>query len=309
MNLKDLRLNKLHIQDVMHGYNNQIILDNLDLSISKGELVTLLGPSGAGKSTLFRLIIGQEFISKSGEVLIDGKDVDFPNQKRGIVYQKYSLLPHKTVLENVILSKVWSTPLWKMNFHRNWWKEEKGRYIDEAMELLKKVRLEDAANKKPNELSGGMQQRVAIIQALMAKHDILLMDEPFGALDQNIRRDTQLYLLELWEEFDMTILFVTHDVREAGFLGSRLVVLSQYYTDDRGDDFRRGSKIVHDISFSEYLPKRRELGYDGYIPLIRPLLNEADHAGLDPDYKQHVRSFKLNGENTFQTLTKEENQN
>ncbi len=309
MDIQELRTNKLHIQDVMHGYNKQIILDNLDLSIEKGELVTLLGPSGSGKSTLFRLIVGQEFVSKTGEVLIDSKDADFPNKHRGIVYQKYSLLPHKTVLENVILSKVWSTPLWKIALHRNWWKQEKGRYIDEAMELLERVRLIEAAHKKPHELSGGMQQRVAIVQALMAKHDILLMDEPFGALDQNIRRDTQLYLLELWEEFGMTILFVTHDIHEAGFLGSRLVVLSQYYTDDRGDDFKRGSKIVHDVSFEQYLPQRRTLGYDGYIPLIKPLLSEADKAGLDPDYKQHVKTFKLNSENAFQTLTEEENKN
>lgn len=309
MMIQDLRRNKLHIQDVIHGYNNQIILDNLDLSISKGELVTLLGPSGAGKSTLFRLIIGQEFVSNTGEVLIDGKEADFPNKKRGIVYQKYSLLPHKTVLENVILSKVWTTPLWKIAFHRNWWKQEKKKYVDEAMELLEKVRLVDAAHKKPEELSGGMQQRVAIVQALMAKHDILLMDEPFGALDQNIRRDAQLYLLELWEEYEMTILFVTHDIHEAGFLGSRLVILSQYYTDDRGDDFKRGSKISHDISFGNYLHKRRELGYNEYITLIKPLLDEADHAGLDPAYKQHVKKFKLEGDNAFQTLTNEENKN
>lgn len=304
-----LRNNKLHMQDVEHGYNGQIILDNLDLSIEKGQLVTLLGPSGAGKSTLFRLILGQEFISKSGEVLIDGKEVDFPNQKRGIVYQKYSLIPHKSVLENVILSKVWSTPLWKIALKRNWWKQEKQKYIDEAMELLKRVRLQDAANKMPSELSGGMQQRVAIIRALMAKHDITLMDEPFGALDQNIRKDAQLYLLELWEEFGMTILFVTHDIHEAGFLGSRLVVLSQLYTDDRGHDYKRGAKIVHDVSFDEYMPKRRELGYNGYIPLIQPLLDEAEKAGLDPKYRQHARDFILKSNASYQTLTSEENKN
>lgn len=304
--IEQLRKNKLHMQDVGHGYGDKIILDNLDLSIGSGELVTLLGPSGAGKSTLFRLIIGEEFISKSGEILIDNNEVDFPNKKRGIVYQNYGLIPNKTVLENIFLSKVWSTPLYKIIFSRNWWKNELKKHTEEAMHLLEKVRLADAANKMPKELSGGMKQRVAIVQALMAKHDILLMDEPFGALDKSTRQDLQLYLLELWEEFKMTILFVTHDIHEAGFLGTRLVVLSQLYTDDRGKNYKRGAKIAHDVSLEEYLPKRRELGYNGYIPLIQPLLDEAELAGLNPTYLQHAKEFVLKGNNTFQTLTEDE---
>ena len=303
---EQLMFNKVHLEDVYHGYNSHFILDNLDLSIGRGELVTLLGPSGAGKSTLFRLIIGQEFVSGSGHVLIDGNNVGYPNSKRGIVYQKYSLLPHKTVLENVIASKVWATPLWKIAFHRNWWKNELKKHTDEAMELLDRVRLADSASKKPSELSGGMQQRVAIVQALMAKHDITLMDEPFGALDQNTRRDLQLYLLELWEEYEMTILFVTHDIHEAGFLGSRLVVLSQHYSDDRGNDFKRGAKIVYDMSFEQYLSKRKEMEFNTYVEMIKTLLDEADKAGLDPDYLQHVDEFKLVGKNAYHTLTEAE---
>lgn len=301
--MEHLRKNILHLEDVEHGYGDNIVLDNLDLSIQKGSLVTLLGPSGSGKSTLYRLITGEEFVSNKGTVLVDGNPAGFPDPRRGIVYQKYSLFPHKTVLGNVMLPRIWKIPLKDILFKRSWWKEEYKRIEEEAMEYLSKVRLADSAHKMPKDLSGGMRQRVAIVQALMGNHEILLMDEPFGALDKDIRRDLQLYLLELWEEHNMTILFVTHSLQEAAFLGSRLIVLSQHYSDDRGKDYKRGAKIAYDQGLWEYIDKRHDLGYDDYVELLAPIIHEADQSGLNPDYLQHVSKFKLNAPNSFQTLT------
>ncbi len=124
-----------------------------------------------------------------------------------------------------------------------------GKIIKKAMNYLERVRLTDAINKYPHELSGGMQQRVAIAQALIMKPPALLMDEPFGALDPETREDLQLFLLDLWETEKLTIFFITHDLEEACFVGSRMFVLSQYYSDDRGDhhEVNRGGKIVADF--------------------------------------------------------------
>ena len=301
--MKKLRENILHIEDVTHGYPGITVIDNLDLSIEKGELVTILGPSGCGKSTLYRLITGQEFVSSNGSISILGKPVGFPDPQRGIVFQHYSLFEHKTVIENVMLSYTWSKPIWYNWFGSN--KEEYKLAYDKAMNLLTKVKLNDAAFKKPSQLSGGMRQRVAIAQALMAKHEILLMDEPFGALDESTRRELQLYLLELWEEHEMTILFITHDSTEAGFLASRMISLSQHYTDDRGD-IQRGSKVVHDVSMSNFLPARHEISYEEYNTLVRPTVEKVVKDGLDPEYLQHASTFTLNTCNSYQTLTTDE---
>ena len=136
------------------------------------------------------------------------------------------------------------------------------------------------------------------------KPEILLLDEPFGALDPETREDTQLFLLDLWEETKMTIFFVTHDMEEAVFLGDRLIVLSQYYKDDRGDTYQRGAKIVAD----HHLPKLACATQIKKDPKFISLVNQIRQEGFDPSITQHVSDFNLRHKDSFQTLTKEEHE-
>ena len=172
------------------------------------------------------------------------------------------------------------------------------------MEYLRRVRLADHAHKYPHELSGGMQQRVAIAQAIITHPKILLMDEPFGALDPDTREDLQLFLLELWEQEGMTIFFVTHDLHEAMYIGTRLLVLSQYYTDDRGDQdgVRRGAKIVADHA----LPSVAATSDVKNQPEFLRLLDEIRSRGFDPELRQHASEFNLSHADAYQTLTEQE---
>jgi len=181
--------NKLSIEDVYKSYGNKLVLDNIDLKVAAGELCTLVGPSGCGKSTLLRLLLGQEF-ADAGSIIIDGAPARHPDPHRGIVYQKYSLFPHMTVFDNVMAGSRLSKQAWYLP-----WKRDKD---DEAfaISMLERLRLVDAMRKFPHELSGGMQQRVAIAQALMSKPPLLLMDEPFGALDPDTREQMQIYLMD-----------------------------------------------------------------------------------------------------------------
>jgi NitT/TauT family transport system ATP-binding protein len=287
---------RLHIENVYKRYGERTVLDNIDLRVARGELCTVVGPSGCGKSTLLRIIIGQEQAS-AGIVLIDGQPVELPDAHRGIVYQKYSLYPHLTALENVLLGKVLEYPLYRrrkaVNTHRA-----------EAMTLLERARIAEHAHKYPHELSGGMQQRVAIAQTLIKRPRIILMDEPFGALDAGVREDMQVVLLDLWEEYGMTVFFVTHDLEEAVYLGTRVLVLSQYYTDDRGPNAgaTRGAKIVADHA----LPRRAMPTVVKSMPEFRELVTQIRREGFDPAYLRHAREFNLRHPDAFQTLTPDE---
>lgn len=285
----------LHIDSVYKQYGSKVILDNIDLSVDKGEFCTVVGPSGCGKSTLLRLILGQEFATE-GMLYIDGKTVSTPNTERGIVFQRYSLFPNLTVLGNVVLG---------LKFSHSWlqWFSKRKEHISEAMEFLRRVGLDAHAHKYPHELSGGMQQRVAIAQALIMKPKVLLMDEPFGALDPQTREDMQLFILELWEKEEMTIFFVTHDLEEAVYLGTRIFVLSQYYTDDRGQtDVNRGAKIVADHSLKQ-VANASSIKHD---PHFVELIESIRKAGFDSDHIQHVKEFNLHHPDAFQTLTSDE---
>lgn len=293
--------NLLHIQDLYKAYGQNVILDNIDLSVSKGAFVTVVGPSGCGKSTMLRLILGQE-VQTGGEVLLNQKPVGFSDSERGIVYQKYSLFPNKTVLENVLLGK-------KLGKNAASWRKNKKAETERAMHFLDSVKLANHANKYPHELSGGMQQRVAVMQALIMNPTILLMDEPFGALDPGTREDIQLFLLEQWKEFNMTIFFVTHDLEEAVFLGTRLIVLSQYYHDDRGysiTDPRHGAKIVADHDIRHNNDDIQDSVTEKSTAQFGQLIEEVRHEGFNPNNLQHVSEFSLRHHNSFQTLTSEE---
>ena len=283
----------LHIEDVYKSYGPKLVLENVDLSTREGTFCSVVGPSGCGKSTLFRLVLGEEPPSK-GAIYIEGEPVAGPGTDRGIVYQRYSLFPHLTVLDNVALGRNLRTPLGER------WRS-RGQIRDEAMVYLERVRLAEHAAKHPHELSGGMQQRVAIAQALITRPKLLMMDEPFGALDPETREAMQLFILELWEEQRMTIFFVTHDMEEAVFLGTRVLVLSQHYTDDRGDDpsVKRGSRIVADYE----LPSGASSTKAKTSPEFLDLTQEIRRIGFSPEHLRHVAEFNLRHPDSFQTLT------
>jgi len=285
----------LFIDGVYKTYAEKVILDNIDLAVTDGELCTVVGPSGCGKSTLLRLILGQERPTK-GDILIHGEPVLEPSSDRGIVYQKYSLFPHLSVLENVTLGKKLSAGFFE-RFRR------RSEFREEAMYFLEKMGLSEHGHKYPQELSGGMQQRVALAQSLIMKPGVLLMDEPFGALDPGTREHMQIFLMELWEEYPMTVFFVTHDLEEAVFLGTRILVLSQYYTDDRGDGFsNRGARIVADYPLSPKASSTDVKARKEFGELIQQIRQE----GFDPQYRQHVTRFNLLHDDSFQTLTEQE---
>lgn len=272
------------------------VLNGIDLRVKQGEFVTLVGPTGCGKSTLLRLILGAEEPT-SGTVRIDGEIIPYPNRDRGIVFQKYSLFPHKKVIQNIVfgleliefslVGRIFS-PV----FHRKRHKEFK----EQAAEYLRRIGLHpDDADKYPYQLSGGMRQRVATAQALVTKPRILLMDEPFGALDASTRQEMQLFILEQWKQHGMTVFFVTHDLKEAIYLGTRVIVLSQHYTNDDGSA-AEGSKIVLDKPINGNYPRPTTFKY---TPEFNALLEQVENEGLKPEHRQHVREFDLTHEDAL----------
>jgi NitT/TauT family transport system ATP-binding protein len=180
-------------------------------SVDKGEFVSLLGPSGCGKSTLLMMIAGLESASE-GCLLAGGTPVAEPRPEIGIVFQDPTLLPWKTALQNILF------PIEMMRLSR-------AAYLERANELLRLVGLSEAADKRPGQLSGGMKQRVSLCRALIADPAILLMDEPFSALDAITRDDMNVVLLSLWQHYRKTVLFVTHSIREAALLSDRVLVM------------------------------------------------------------------------------------
>lgn len=187
------------------------VLNKLDLKIHKREFICVIGPSGCGKSTFSRVVAGLDDYT-SGELLVDGQPIHGPSPERGMVFQGYTLFPWKTVKENVMFGP-------KMKGQSNTTAEAHAR------EWINIIGLEKYENHYPNELSGGMKQRVAIARALVNEPKILLMDEPFGALDPHTRQKMQRHLMDLWQNIDITIIFVTHDMDEAILLADRIVAL------------------------------------------------------------------------------------
>jgi NitT/TauT family transport system ATP-binding protein len=297
--LKEKTLQKkniLHLSSIRKVYGENVVLEDIDLSVAPNEFCTMVGPSGHGKSTLLRLIIGQE-LPTEGEIYVEQKKAMFANPDRGVVYQQYSLFPHLTVLDNIVLGI-------KLRYGFSHWRKKKKKYLDKVRYYLKKVHLEKHERKYPHELSGGMRQRVAILQALIISPKILLMDEPFGALDPGTREDMQLYLLELWKETKMTIIFITHDLEEAVFLGTRLLTVSQFYSDERTDldPLKRGSRIVTDLDLTKYMKQDISATDVKYSKVFRELIKQIRLEGFSPDYLQHVEKFNLKHKDSFQTL-------
>jgi ABC-type nitrate/sulfonate/bicarbonate transport system ATPase subunit len=195
-----------------HGHAPMRALEPIDLSVGNNDFVAILGPSGCGKSTLLRIVAGLDRPT-SGRVILDGRDVTGPGADRGMVFQSYTLFPWLTVRDNIAFGLR----------ERGLSQAERSRI---ASGFINQVGLSGFESHWPKQLSGGMQQRTAIARALANNPKILLLDEPFGALDNQTRALMQEMLLEIWERDQKTVLFVTHDIEEAIFLGSRVIVMS-----------------------------------------------------------------------------------
>jgi NitT/TauT family transport system ATP-binding protein len=276
----------------LRGGTTKLVLNDVSIRVREHEFVTLVGPTGCGKSTLLRLVLGSERPT-SGSVRFDGREVEGVGKERGIVYQKYSLFPHVSVVDNIalgLLLRDTSIPERLNPLHWPGFFRLRKRCREHARGLVDRVGLAHAdCDKYPHELSGGMRQRVAIAQALVMEPKLLLMDEPFGALDHTTRESMQLFLLERWEELGMTIVFVTHDLEEACYLGGRIVGLSQYWTADDGA-LGEGAKIVID---------KRTPGKDlnptsfKYAPDFASFLEKVRREVLDPEHKRKLSQFDL----------------
>lgn len=200
-------------------HHNIEALSDVSLRVRQNEFVALVGASGCGKSTLLRIVGGLDDLT-SGQVLVDGAPIQGPGRNRAMVFQDYNLYPWLTVLENIRFSR-------QLKVHtRDETSNDAASAVDRSYALLELMGLEKVRDSHPNQLSGGMRQRVAIARALMSRPDILLMDEPFGALDAQTREVMHDLILHLFELEKSTILFVTHDVEEAIYLADRVVVLA-----------------------------------------------------------------------------------
>ncbi|WP_375162923.1 ABC transporter ATP-binding protein [Pseudomonas sp. LS44] len=232
----------IQVKNVWQTYGDQTVLENLNLNIAEGEFCTLVGASGCGKSTFLRLLLGQERASR-GQILLDGQPLaGEPDASRGVVFQRYSVFPHLTVLDNVAIGlELPRSPLFGRLFGR-----AKRDAREQAAALLQKVGLGHALDKYPSALSGGMQQRLAIAQALITKPRVLLLDEPFGALDPGIRKDMHELLLGLWHETQLTVFMVTHDLSEGFSLGTRILVFDKLRADPHAPN-AYGARITYDI--------------------------------------------------------------
>lgn len=241
-------------KNIRHSYGSLSVLDNVNLEVEEGEFISVVGPSGSGKTTLLK-VLGGLVAPTHGSLSIKGSSIDVAVRRRdfGFVFQNPVLLPWRTVLQNVEL------PLEIVGDRTP---------LSESRQLLKLVGLEDFNDYYPSALSGGMKQRVAIARALVINPDILLMDEPFGALDELIRERLNMELLKIWQETHKTIIFVTHSISEAVFLSNRVLMLSE-----------RPARVVEmqqvDLPFPRTSQTRQSKEYFQYIAWLRKQLKES----------------------------------
>jgi sulfonate transport system ATP-binding protein len=240
-----IAINGLHVAFGDKAATRQVAVESFSLDIPPGQFLVLLGPSGSGKSTVLNAVAG--FLTPTeGSIAIDGAPIEGPGPDRGMVFQQPTLFPWMTVLDNVA-------------FGPSMTGRSKPGAEGEARTLLEMVGLSKFAGRYPGMLSGGMQQRVGIARALANYPNVLLMDEPFGALDSQTRSMMQENLLQLWSEFRITVLFVTHDIEEAIFLGDRVVVMSA-----------SPGRVIADIPIELPRPRVPEMLFDpGFVRLKR----------------------------------------
>ncbi len=294
----------LECRKMCQRFGKNAVLHDVSFSIVRGEIVSMVGKSGVGKSTILNAILGTH-PPDSGDVFVKaaGQEapmrVSAPGRDRGIVYQHYTLYPFLTARENVAIGPMLdqtSIPFRVFQYPR--WRKIRKEHLERAEEMLVKVHLGDALNAYPSQLSGGMKQRVALAQALIMEPEVLLLDEPFGALDEATREELQFFLLDLYNENcraresggkpKYTIVIVTHELNEALYVGDRVIALSRFW-DWKGEGHKThpGATVVYDQlapvtitdeerDFARFAQQRRE---------IRA-------AAFDPDYNQPREKFQ-----------------
>lgn len=239
----------LNLHNVWVEYGDKIVLEGLSLDIAAGSFVSIIGPSGAGKSSLLRMILGQEAPTR-GTILLDGEPLTPEcGPDRGVVFQRYSVFPHLSVLHNTLFGLECE----QAPFTARLFGARRRAAIAEAREMLAAVGLGDSLHLYPAEMSGGMQQRLAIAQALIKRPRILLLDEPFGALDPGIRADMHALITRLWSDYSLTVIMVTHDIREAFSLGTRVLTLDKRRHDPHAPH-RFGAVVAYDLQLTKRVP-------------------------------------------------------
>jgi NitT/TauT family transport system ATP-binding protein len=235
------------------GTHGTLALEDVTMNINHGEIVAVVGPSGCGKSTLMRLMSGL-WLATEGGVIIDGREVDRPLSIVGMAFQNPTLLPWRSILDNVML------PLEVVEEHRVRFRRHKAEYLEKARELLKLVGLSGFEDRLPHQLSGGMQQRASLCRALIHEPKLLMLDEPFAALDIFTREDLWAVLENVCLVRKPTVVLVTHDLREAVYLADRVLVMSA-----------RPGRIIAERSVDFARPRRRE---DSFSPAFNGLVQE-----------------------------------
>ena len=280
----------LECRNVNHEFAGKRVLHEINLQIVRGETVALVGESGCGKSTLLRAILGTH-PPLGGAILMNGEPVTAPGRDRGIVYQRYALFPYMTAVQNVAFGLLLEhASVWERIF-RPWhcWRLQR-QHLKIAADYLDRFKLSDALHLYPSQMSGGMCQRVAIAQALIMKPQILLLDEPFGALDEATREELQEFLLELYhrnmdarregEKPPTTIVIVTHELNEALYVSDRVVALSRFWPWEKAYPRHPGATIVYDAASppfprnmetrsEHFFSQRKEIREAAFDPLFR----------------------------------------
>lgn len=238
----------ISVRNLWKEYDERVVLERINLEIESRAFVALVGPSGCGKTTFLRMLLSEESPTR-GEILIDGKPIaGEPTAERGVVFQRYSVFPHLTVLGNVLLALEFE----KGGVLARLFGTARRKAIEEARAMLDCVGLGGNEKKYPAQLSGGMQQRLALAQTLIRRPKVLLLDEPFGALDPGIRGDIHALMRRLWNEEELTVVMVTHDLSEAFGLATRVIAFERPRLDPVDGD-RYGAVIKDDI---EVWPRR-----------------------------------------------------
>jgi NitT/TauT family transport system ATP-binding protein len=241
-------MSAIHFDNVWKEYGDHVVLEQITLDVESRAFIALVGASGCGKTTFLRLLLGEESPTR-GRILIDGVPLKpEPDADRGVVFQRYSVFPHLTVLQNVLLGRELQRAKWTGRLFG----AAKRAATEEAMALLTEVGLAGHEGKYPASLSGGMQQRLALAQAVMRGPKILLLDEPFGALDPGIRAEIHVLMKRLWNETELTVVMVTHDLSEAFRLATRVIAFER--ARNRPEERERyGATVSRDL---EIFPRR-----------------------------------------------------
>jgi NitT/TauT family transport system ATP-binding protein len=238
-------MSAITVRDVWVEYGDQIVLERINIQIASGAFVSIVGPSGCGKSTFLRMVLGQERPTR-GTLLLDGAPMpDEPGPDRGVVFQRYSVFPHLTVLGNVLIAFEFAGS----RFLSHLTGAARRAAIEESESLIEEVGLAAHRDKYPSALSGGMQQRLAIAQAIARRPRVLLLDEPFGALDPGTRAQMHALIKPLWRDCGMTVIMVTHDLKEAFALGTRLIAFDRPRIDPQAPG-RFGAVITYDLDLT-----------------------------------------------------------